>query len=499
MSGYLASRIKPQFYLDSVALMRMSRALAAGNGIHDAAMMMATPANIAILSNAGLLDGSDTTAGSGTGSGPGSGDLVIAVRADTLELATEALTEAEASLTKPQSSGGGEQWRPRSIRTAVQNHPEANLALISVPGAFAISEARKAIRRGLHVMIFSDNVPLGEEVALKQEAHALGRLVMGPDCGTSIINGVPLAFANELPRGDIGIVGASGTGIQEVSCLLAGMGKGISHAIGVGGRDLTQQVGGISTLMALDMLDADAATQHIVIISKPPAADVALTVLARVARSSKSFTLCFIGGDKPTLPTNALWANTLAAAAESAGGTMLEDENLTSEAIEPAATGSLLRGLFCGGTLCAEAQVICKLANVAVSSNAAIPGVNNTVDATGHTLLDLGADEYTQGKPHPMIEPSVRDQVLQDALADAQTAVLLLDVVIGYGAHADPAGHLVNSLPVQRNVPVIASVTGTEKDPQVRSRQIDILRRAGIQVASSNANAVSMALAYLQR
>lgn len=492
MSGYLASRIKPQFYLDSVALMRMSRALAAGDGIHDAAMMMATPANIAILSNAGLLDGSDTTAG------PGAGDLVIAVRADTLELAIEALAEAEASLTKPQGSVGGEQWRPRSIRTAVQNHPEAGLALISVPGAFAISEARKAIRRGLHVMIFSDNVPLAEEVALKQEAQELGRLVMGPDCGTSIINGVPLAFANELPRGDIGIVGASGTGIQEVSCLLTGMGKGISHAIGVGGRDLTHQVGGISTLMALDMLEADASTQHIVIISKPPAADVAVAVLAQVARSSKSFTICFIGGDKPTLPANALWANTLAGAAESAGGTMLEDERLTSDAIEPATTGSLLRGLFCGGTLCAEAQVICKLANVAVSSNAAIPGVDNTVNATGHTLVDLGADEYTQGKPHPMIEPSVRDQVLQDALADSRTAVLLLDVVIGYGAHADPAGHLVKSLPAQRNVPVVASVTGTEKDPQVRSRQIDILRRAGIQVASSNANAVSTALAYLQ-
>ncbi|MGK0229929.1 MAG: FdrA protein [Gammaproteobacteria bacterium] len=490
MSGFLTCRVKPQFYLDSVALMRMSRALANGDGIQDAAMMMATPANIAILSNAGLLDSSDTTAGAG--------DLVIAVRADTAERAAEALAEAEKSLTKPQASVGGEQWRPRSIRTAVQNHPDAGLALISVPGAFAISEARKAIRRGLHVMIFSDNVPLAEEVALKLEARALGRLVMGPDCGTSIINGVPMAFANELPRGDIGIVGASGTGIQEVSCLLAGMGKGISHAIGVGGRDLTHQVGGISTLMALDMLEADAATRHIVIISKPPAADVAEAVLAQVARSSKSFTICFIGGDKPTLPTNAVWATTLATATESAGNAKLADEATTADADEPTVAVGWLRGLFCGGTLCAEAQVICKMANVAVSSNAAIPGVANTVDAAGHTLIDLGADEYTQGKPHPMIEPSVRDQELQDALADDQTAVLLLDVVIGYGAHVDPAGHLVNSLPAQRTVPVIASVTGTEQDPQVRSRQIDILRRAGIQVASSNANAVKMALAHLQ-
>jgi len=347
-------------------------------------------------------------------------------------------------------------------------------------------------------MIFSDNVPLAEEVALKQEARELGRLVMGPDCGTSIINGVPLAFANEVPRGDIGIVGASGTGIQEVSCLLARMGKGISHALGVGGRDLKQQVGGISTLMGLDMLEADSTTRHIVIISKPPAADVAEAVLARVSKSSKTFTICFIGGDKPTLPSNALWANTLAAAAESAGDIKLEDENTPSVAVDAGNQGSLIRGLFCGGTLCAEAQVIFKNSNVAVTSNAAIPGVDSEIDASGHTLIDLGADEYTQGKPHPMIEPTVRDQELHNALNDEKTAVVLLDVVIGYGAHLDPAGHLVKSLPAQSRVPIVASVTGTEQDPQCLSRQIDTLRQAGIHVAISNANAVSMALAFLK-
>jgi FdrA protein len=491
MSAYLASRIKPQFYLDSVALMRMSRAIATSDGVQDAAMMMATPANISILSNAGLLESAETTAGAG--------DLIIAVRADSADRANEMLVEAEASLTKPQTSAGGEQWRPRSIRSAVQNHPDANLALVSVPGPFAISEARKAIRRGLHVMIFSDNVPLTDEVALKQEARGLGRLVMGPDCGTSIINGVPLAFANELPRGDIGIVGASGTGIQEVSCLLAGMGKGISHAIGVGGRDLKQDVGGISTLMALDMLEGDTATRHIVIISKPPATDVAEAVLAKVSSSKKTFTICFIGGNEPALPSNAMWASTLETAAESAGDKKLDVDADSTDLSKAPFSGSFIRGLFCGGTLCAEAQVICKQADITVSSNAAIPGVSNEIDAGGHTLIDLGADEYTQGKPHPMIEPSVRDQELKKALDDNETAVLLIDVVIGYGAHADPAGHLVSSLPTQTRVPVIASVTGTEQDPQVRSRQIDILNKAGIYVASSNANAVMMALEYLRQ
>jgi FdrA protein len=496
MSGYLASRIKPQFYLDSVALMRMSRALAGGEGIHDAAMMMATPANIAILANAGLLDDTDSITVAGAG------DLVIAVRADAPERAAAAVAEAEASLTKSPGSGrgarSGDHWRPRSMRSAVEHHPDASLALISVPGAFAISEARKAIRRGLHVMIFSDNVPLAAEAALKQEAHSLGCLVMGPDCGTSIINGVPLAFANELPRGDIGIIGASGTGIQEISCLLAGMGKGISHAIGVGGRDLTQDVGGISTLMALDMLETDKATRHIVLVSKPPAEAVAVAVLARLAASRKTFTICFIGGNAPTLPANAHWADTLTGAAEMAGDVLLIDGGLNPDSLESTSRGALLRGLFCGGTLCAEAQVICKQENLTVSSNAAIPGVSTVVDVRGHTLVDLGADEYTQGKPHPMIEPSVRDAMLQEVLADEHTGALLLDVVIGYGAHIDPASHLVNSLPKLRSVPIIASVTGTEQDPQVRSRQIDTLRRAGILVASSNANAVKLALTVLR-
>ncbi|CAN0468153.1 unnamed protein product, partial [Hapterophycus canaliculatus] len=244
--------------------------------------------------------------------------------------AISALDEAEVLLAQPQKVGKSQEWQPRSIRSAVSEHPDANLVLISVPGAFAVSEARKAIQRGLHAMIFSDNVPVEDEAALKREARDLGVLVMGPDCGTCVINGVPLAFANQLPRGDIGIVGASGTGIQEVSCLLAGMGKGISHAIGVGGRDMSSTVEGVSTLMALDALDADDATRHVVLICKPPAPEVAARVLNRIAESPKSFTVCFIGGQTPELSDNAHWANTLKAAAEHAGNSVIADNNVTS-------------------------------------------------------------------------------------------------------------------------------------------------------------------------
>jgi len=504
--GHLETRVRAQFYLDSVALMRMSRTLNTTAGVHDAAMMMGTPANLEILSNAGLLE--LPLAGQG-GSSIGPGDLILTVRADTHAIAVSALDEAEQLLAQPQKAGKSRTWQPRSIRSAVDEYPDANLVLISVPGAFAISEARKSIRRGLHAMIFSDNVPLDDEVQLKREARDLGVLVMGPDCGTCVINGVPLAFANQLPRGDIGIVGASGTGIQEVSCLLAGMGKGISHAIGVGGRDMGSAVGGISTLMALDALDADASTRHIVVICKPPAPEVATLVLTRIAKSAKSFTLCFIGGQAPALPANAHWAKTLSAAAEHAGDARVSADLVggshhgkttgVSGAVSP--KGSLIRGLFCGGTLCAEAQVICMDAGLSVSSNAAIPGVSAVVSRQGHTLIDLGADEYTQGKPHPMIDPTVRDQLLSDALTDDVTAVVLLDIVLGYGAHADPAGQLVRSLPASyadSGVQLIASVTGTETDPQIRSRQIATLQGAGIVLAASNAQAALLAVELVQ-
>src|SRR6516164_545955 len=263
----IRTEIRKGFYLDSVALMRAARSIAELPGIEDAGMMIGTPANMEILREAGLLDEAGAQAGPG--------DLVIALRARTPAAAAAAMTQARRLLEQPRrGEDGGTSWQPRTLRAAVRQMPDANLALISVPGNFAAAEARKALRRGLNVMIFSDNVPLAQEVALKCEARDRGLLVMGPDCGTAIVGGVPLAFANSVPRGDVGIIGASGTGIQEVSCLVANGGRGISHAIGTGGRDLSAEIGGISTLTAIDLLDNDAATQQVVLISKPPAPEV---------------------------------------------------------------------------------------------------------------------------------------------------------------------------------------------------------------------------------
>ncbi len=488
----VVNRIRSGFFMDSVALMRLSRRIAALDGVEEAALMMGTPANREIMTDAGLL--------ANGGEAAGGGDLVLAVRAGDAATATAALDQAEADLERPAATGGGSQARrPRTLRAATEALAGANLALISVPGDFAAAEARKALESGLNVMIFSDNVALEDEIALKQQGRARGLLVMGPDCGTAIIGGVPLAFANAVPRGDIGIIGASGTGTQEVSCLIAQAGGGVSHAIGVGGRDLKSKVGGITTLMALDALDADAATRHIVLVSKPPADDVAARIAERIAASKKTFTVCFMGAGETSLPANAQLTTTLREAARHALGEPGEEPTPEPKAVANGRRG--VRGLFCGGTLAAEAQIMFMAAQQSVASNAPVPGARALADADGaHQLIDLGEDQYTRGRPHPMIDPVVRDEVLAQALAEPGLGIVLLDVVIGYGADADPAGHVAQTLAGQGSDRplVIASVTGTDGDPQNRAAQMAVLADAGILVAPSNAAAAELALACLR-
>ena len=487
MGSVTLNEVRRGFYLDSVALMRVARTVAGLSGVEEAALMMATPANRELMRDAGVL--------SDDGAGAEPNDLVMAVRAMDRSAAEAALVEAAKELDKPKIQASDATWRPRTLRQAVKMAPEANLALISVPGDYAIAEARKAIRHGLHAMIFSDNVSVEAERALKEEAREAGLLVMGPDCGTAILGGVPLAFANAVPRGDIGIIGASGTGLQEVSCLIARNGGGVSHAIGVGGRDLSAAVGGVTTLMAMDLLDADPDTRHIVLISKPPATEVAKRIIERIARSPKSYTVCFIGG-APALPDNAKASATLCDAAARALGK--ESFSTDDTAAVPARNDRVL-GLYSGGTLCAEAQFVFKAAGHDVASNAPISGAAD-IDRAGHRFIDLGSDEYTRGRPHPMIDPGVRDDALLAALRDQTVGVILIDVIIGYGAHDDPAGCVAMILAQQEGQGplVVGSVTGTDADPQSRSAQEAVLRAAGVTVMPSNAEAAAYALACLK-
>lgn len=432
------NRVKHGFYADSVALMRIAREL--GRQGVEASLMIGTPSNKALLKESGLL------AKEGEGARPD--DLIIAVKGKNAE---EVLLLAESLLT---SRAPEETAVPSTIE-------DPNLALISVPGAFAAAEARKALEAGMHVMMFSDNVPVKDEVALKDLALKKGLLLMGPDCGTALIAGAPLAFANAVPRGDTGIVSASGTGLQEVSSLLARMGKGVSHGIGVGGRDLSEEVGGRMTLAALDMLERDPATKRIVVISKPPAASVAGRIRKKVGSLSKPVTLCLLGDKSSAVRT-----------LEAAAGFR------SAKQIKVRAQGRI-KGLFCGGTLCAEAKIVLQ--------DCGLP-------ARAYSLVDLGDDRYTRGRPHPMIEPELRNEHLAKTLKDRSVGVVLLDMVIGYGAHADPAGLIVEVLRKSgaRKI-VIASVTGTEDDPQIHSRQVRKLERAGVVVAASNAAAARIA------
>ena len=502
------NRVREGFYLDSVVLMRIALQLEGEAGVEMAALMIGTPANKDLLASAGLL----TEAGRRATAQ----DLIIAIRTAGQAAGEAALAGAGALLDRPR--GGGEHgaagaWRPRTLRGAVEALPGANLALISVPGAFAPAEARKALAAGLHVLIFSDNVSLAEEAALKVEARRRGLLLMGPDCGTALIGGVPLAFANAVPRGAVGIVSASGTGLQEVSTLIARMGGGVSHGIGTGGRDLHREVGGITTRMAIEALEADPDTGHIVLISKPPDPAVAEAIIEQVGNSPKPFTLCFLGAGEMTLPPNATLAATLQEAAESAMGAALPVEESQESpplaaAPQPASPRQgWVRGLFSGGTLCAEAQTILRRGGLPVRSNVPIPGVEpvQAGDPPGHLLLDLGADEYTAGRPHPMLEPASRNGLLRDALRDPQVGVVLLDLVLGYGAHPDPARDLAGVVAAAvsskksaaaglEHPVVVASVCGTRDDPQNREAQAKLLAEAGVRVAPSNAAAARLAV-----
>ena len=452
----LVNRVERGRYFDSVALMRAARRVEALPGVEAAALMIGSPSNKALMRDAGLLapEGEDSSAN----------DLVIAVRGESAEEAAASAVKFLFEARAPERAGVP---HARSLAGALAALPEANLALISVPGEYAAFEARKALERGLHVLLFSDNVALEDEVALKRLAAQKQRLLMGPDCGTALIGGTPIAFANAVPRGDIGLVSASGTGLQEVSCLIARLGGGVSHGIGVGGRDLDARVGALGTLAALEALEADAATTRIVLISKPPAPEVARRVLDRLKSCRKPSVVCFLGLDAPGV------AATLTEAAEQATGKRLPRE---SHAL-PKQRGRV-QGLFCGGTLAAEAELVFRRSGLA-----------------GHAFIDLGDDEYTRGRPHPMIEPEIRNDHVARALSDPGVAVILLDVVIGYGAHENPAGVLLKNDLAKKTV--IASVTGTEQDPQGWSRQVRLLREAGVVVAASNAHAAELAAAVV--
>jgi FdrA protein len=484
-------------YRDSVVLMRISKEVAQRDGVLDAAAVMGTPLNLSLIGDLGfeLPDGA------------GPNDLLVAVRAESKTDADAAVAAAEALLAERARHGFGSDataLAPRSVAVAARHDPELSLAFVSVPGAHAAYEVASALERGLHVFCFSDGVSLVEEAALKRLALDRGLLLMGPDCGTAIVDGVALGFANVVGRGPVGVVGASGTGIQELTCLLHLSGVGISHAIGVGGRDLSPEVGGIMTIRALEALAADRATGLIVVVSKPPDPVVADRVVEAAAHASRPAVLCFLGTNGPPagLPRNVEVTGSLEVAAGIAADRAGRELVLPADPDPGTVTRGNIRGLFTGGSLCDEAMAVVAPQVGRVASNVPLrPGwaLQDVGRSEGHTFIDFGDDRLTEGRPHPMIDPTLRNRRFLQEAADEAVGVVVLDVVLGFGAHPDPASELaplVGDALDRRGetLSVVVDLCGTPGDPQDTAAQAARLEQAGALVARSAAQAARTAL-----
>lgn len=507
--------VKKDTYYDSVTLMIVSGKVTSLEGVVDAVVAMATPLNKELLENVGMLTETVQEAKPD--------DLIIAIKAKDAEVCEEALKCAdEAMRKKAEDRTKDGNISPSSIGSAVTMMPEVNLAIVSVPGAYAAREAMQALKNGLHVMMFSDNVTLADELALKNYAHEMGLLMMGPDCGTAIINNRGLCFANAVNSGNIGIIGASGTGTQEVSVLVDRFGGGVSQVLGTGGRDLYEEIGGIMMLDCLEALACDEDTKVIVLISKPPAISVARKILAEVRKVNKPVVVCFINGDLAEVEdAGAYFAESLEEAAYKAvllangeKEISLPEEVISVEKVVPWVSKlqpeqKYIRGLFCGGTLCDEAlNIVEKIGKVYSNiSKKQETKLENPRVSKENTLIDLGDDVFTVGRPHPMIDPSLRLQRIIEEAKDPEVAVILLDIVLGYGSHPDPAGITLPAILQAkqivenegRHIEFVAYVCGTDKDLQNRSEQIDKLTSAGVVCAESNVKAAQIATAILAR
>ena len=503
-------RVFPNLYKDSVSLMQLGAKLRGRDGIAEASCIMATPANLAQLQDADLAIDVEVAPS----------DLLVVVRGEPAACA-DAIAAAETILRSSSAAGDGDATGFRlpltSIALGADRGADADLALISVPGDYAAAEALKALKLGLNVMLFSDNVSVADERTIKTYARDRELIVMGPDCGTAIVNGIPLGVANVVRRGDIGLVAASGTGLQEVTCRIHHAGGGVSQALGTGGRDLKAEIGGITMLQGLAALAGDPRTRVIVLISKPPAPAIARKILDLAAAAGKPVVVHFLGAAPGAVRGSGLvaadslqhagdvavaLASGRAPPASSAAPSAAQLAAIADIADRMAPSQRAVRGLFTGGTFCYEAQLVFRGRGLRCRSNAPADGVlplEGTME--GHVFVDMGDDDYTRGRPHPMIDPSLRNAAVMKEAADPAVAAIVVDVVLGYGSHADPAEGLAAALIAGerdaraqgRTLALIGHVCGTDGDPQDRAAQIAQLEAAGAIVAGSNFEAAALA------
>jgi len=491
----IKTEIRSGAYYDSVILMQLQRSLADLPTVIDAGVVMGTEANKDLLEQSGLLVDEIK--------GAKADDLVIVVKAENKKAAQEALEQVDDLVAARRNRDAVDQeFLPKSQESAAKLLPDAKWTLISVPGRYAAGVSREALRLGTHVFLYSDNVSLEEEIALKKKGAEKGLLVMGPDCGTAMINGIGLGFANQVRRGSIGMVAASGTGLQQVSVRIHQLGRGLTHALGTGGRDLTSQVGGLTARMSLELLDRDPETKVIVLISKPPDPEAANGIINFARGLSKPVVINFIGYASTLQQIDNLYFTTTFDDTASAAVELADDSKLTQEEedlpLDQFNSGQkYLRGLFSGGTLAYEALLILDYYLPVVYSNVPINKeyrLKNSLVSQGHTIVDLGEDEFTVGRLHPMMDHELRIRRLEAESEDPETALILLDVVLGYGSHPDPAAELVPAIKTARSkakkagryLEVVTVISGTDADPQDMKSQEEQFLGAGARVFHSN-------------
>ena len=500
-SGYV---VRKNEYYDSVFLMRIAQILNDEPGVQQSLVLMATQANKTLLAEAGISGSSIDTATPN--------DLVVAVIAHENAIVEQMLAGLDARLQNISSRDKPSSYR--SIDEAAIFNPKINLAVISVPGNYAAREAIKALEHGKHVFLFSNNVSLQEEVELKQLAKKKGLLVMGPDCGTSSIQGVGIGFANIVRRGPIGVVGAAGTGLQEFTSLVHQAGSGISHAIGTGSRDLSDSIGGTTTLMGFEALEADPTTKVIAIVSKPAQPETLQSILKRIRTSTKPVVCCFLGLDHPLDFDGKYFKQ--ASNIDDAVQLALDQVGITHAVISSIESGldahlarettrwspeqRYIRGVFAGGTFCYQSQQILGESGILAYSNNPLDKrfhLESPETSLEHTLIDMGDDFFTQGKPHPMIDATERRKRILAEADDNEVAVLLLDFILGFVSSPDPVGELIEAIHMAKetverrgsHLTVVASVCGTDLDPQNLILQKKSLEQAGVLVFPSNVQA----------
>lgn len=489
----IKTEIRRGVYIDSAKLMKLQRSLDDFANILDVGVIMGTESNKELLAHIGLV--------SPEISGAKPDELVIALKAADEKSAEFALSKVD-ELLAARKGNQDQDYQPHSLETAAGMMPDANWVIVSVAGRYAAGVTREALRLGKHVHLFSDNVSIEEEIELKKQARELGLLVMGPDCGTAMIGGMGLAFANKIRLGPIGIVAAAGTGLQQVACRIHQLGSGITSGIGTGGKDLSEKVGAITFLMALEVLARDPDTKVIVLTSKPPSPKVAEEVLKKARKAGKPVVINFIARPVTTLRDGNLFFATglddaarLAVELANNPPKIGSDIDVDLKIFKP--EQKYLRGLFSGGTLAYEAQYILAGYLPKVWANSPLNHDNkmaNSLVSQEHSIIDLGEDEFTVGRLHPMMDNELRIRRLYEEAKDPEVAVIMLDVVIGYGSHADPASEIAPAIKkclddakrANRHLEIVCVVTGTDEDPQDFNSQVRQLKAAGAWVDPSN-------------